>query len=151
MLIDTWISVLLTGLLRKEDEDDDVWNERRTSVLLREEEEYELYGQFYFFRRKDEDNRPSTIKSNVNELGLPDLYDFNESLLQSFNITTYSQGSSSGLKSTPVLAIMAPNQTIQDQKCLLDRSDSELNDCRTFPDDLEANKTQTSVFKQCQE
>ena len=81
-----------------ETESFDVWVERTTELINREEEEYELYGQFYVFKNKIQDDRPSTI---IPRQPLPGL-----------------------VKKTDV--VIQENQTIQDLEGYLDESkDSE--------------------------
>ena len=48
-------------LPRREGETDDEFRRRSTLIWLAEEEEYALYGQFYQFKNKIQDDRPSTI------------------------------------------------------------------------------------------
>ena len=55
------------------------------------------------------------------------------------------------MKSISAPLIIASKQTVEDQEFLTDRRDSKLDDCLTFEDNIEPEKTQTGVIKQFQE
>ena len=70
-----------------EGESIDAWDDRIYAIWLAEEEEYALYGMFYQFKNKIQDDRPSDygkhIPQDAKAVAILNLQDCNQTLLSS--------------------------------------------------------------------
>ena len=99
---------------RREGESDDEFRRRSTLIWIVAEEEYALYGMFYQFKNKIQDDRPSTvvIRKSQDENAVLELQDSNQDLISSENKLTID---------------VKPSQTIDDLENYLDADVSALH------------------------